>query len=192
MRRLALGLCCLTVLLAGCATAGGVRVEGAAIQVTPPPSTPPPPSGVTPSFDPVALLRTDPKVSDKIKNHLTPCNAGRFPVDARYADVTGDDVPELLVEVTACDQRGTDQKPVPSAEYARGNGVIANYVYDVVAKPPVDLFALEEPAVLVDVGGKGGLQMVHWEYRSSDRSWPSQQISKFYRWTGTAFELVKR
>ncbi|ONI81016.1 hypothetical protein ALI144C_20860 [Actinosynnema sp. ALI-1.44] len=191
MRRLELGLCALLLVLSGCATAGEVRVEGAASQVTPPPSTPPPPSGVTPSFDPVALLRADPKVSDKIKNYLTPCNQGRFPVDARYADVTADGVPELLVAVMSCDEK-TAETPAVNPDYVRGNGVIANYVYDVVAKPPVDVFALEEPAMLLDVGRKGGLQMIHWEYRASDKTWPSQQVSKFYRWTGTAFELVKR
>lgn len=193
MRRLALGLCCLLA-LSGCATTGGVRVEGAASQVTPPPSSPPPPSGVTPSFDAVALLRVDPKVGDRVKNVLTPCLQNSFPVDTRYVDVTGDGVAELLVSVVSCDQKWESSPAVANPDYTRGDGVIANYVYDVVAKPPVNLFALEEPARMIDLSKKGGgLQLVHWEYRSTDHSCcPSQQVSKIYRWTGGAFEPAKR
>nr|CTQ95814.1 SCE94.08, unknown, len: 202aa; previously sequenced therefore identical to TR:e1358526 (EMBL:AJ131213) hypothetical protein from Streptomyces coelicolor (202 aa) fasta scores; opt: 1347, z-score: 1386.9, E(): 0, (99.5 0dentity in 202 aa overlap). Note conflict in first codon, GTG rather than ATG [Kibdelosporangium sp. MJ126-NF4] len=192
-RGLALGLGCL-VLLSGCATAGGVRVEGAASQVKPPPSTPPPPSGVTPSFDPTTLLRADPKVSDKIKSLLTPCGDGRFPVDPRYVDVTGDGVAELLIEVKACNPKLVGRR-AEDFEYTSAEGVVANYVFDVVAKPPVALFALEEPAIMFEIPEKkgGGLQMIHLEYRAGDRSCcPSQEVTRIYRWNGTTFELVKR
>ncbi|MFC0113620.1 hypothetical protein [Kibdelosporangium aridum] len=188
MRRLALGLCCLA-LLTGCATAGGVRVEGVASQVKPPPSTPPQPSGVTPSFDPVALLRTDPKVNDKIKSQLAPCpQTGRFPVDSRYVDLTGDGVAELLVTVTYCDFSAALGKALDSTRFT---GTLANYVYNVVANPPVDLLALEEPGIILDQDD-GVVQVTNWEYRSNDPSCcPSQRITKLYRWTGTMFERIK-
>jgi hypothetical protein len=188
MRRLAAGLCCLT-LLGGCATAGGARLEGPASQVTPPPSTPTPPSGVTPSFDPVALLRADPKVSDKIKSQLSPCpQSGRFPVDSRYLDVTGDGVAELIVSVTYCDFSVAPGKAIDSS---RGVSALANYVYDVVAKPPVDVLALEQPGIIVDQDS-GVVQVTQWEYRAKDPPCcPSQQTYKFYQWTGTMFEQIK-
>jgi hypothetical protein len=190
MRRLALGLSCL-MLLAGCATAGGVRVEGVASQVTPPPSTPPPPSGVTPSFDPVALLRTDPKVNDKIKSVLTPCpQGGRFPVDARYVELTGDDVAELLVSVTYCDASAALGKTQSTYDPTRGTGTLANYVYDVLAKPPVDLLALEEPGIIV-ARDNGVVQVISWEYGPKDRTCCTSEISHVYRWTGTMFERIK-
>ncbi|CAM3320119.1 hypothetical protein KIPE111705_02020 [Kibdelosporangium persicum] len=192
MRRLALGLVCLG-LLAGCATAGGVRVEGAASQVTPPPSTPAPPSGATPSFDPVALLRADTKVSDKIKSHLTPCAGGRFPVDSRYVDVTGDGVTELIVSVMVCDLKPVVDNGGLDLEVVRGNGFIANYVYDILAKPPVALLALEEPGMILDQSKDGVVQIIHWQYRAKDPSCcPSQQVYKFFRWTGTTFEQFRR
>ena len=39
----------------------------------------------------------------------------------------------------------------------------------------------------------GVIQLKQWEYRASDRSCcPSLQSSVFYRWSGTAFEVIKK
>lgn len=186
-------LCVITLsvsMLSACGpTTGGVQVEGQASQVTPPPSTPPPPTDVTPSFDPVALLRADPNVSDKIKSTLTPCVQGRYPVDARYSDVTNDGSADLLVTVVACDSK-LIQDSAPAG--ARSGGALANYIYDLKPKPPVDIFASEEPAQLFDQS-EGLIQLVQWEYRASDRSCcPSLQSSMLYKWSGTAFEQIKK
>lgn len=192
MRKLALGLC-FVLLVSGCAMNGGVRVEGAASQVKPPPTTPPPPSGTTPSVDAVALLRADPKVSDKIKNTLTPCLQGRYPVDARYVDVTRDGVADLLVSVTVCELKVDADKALATyMEVARGDGFVASYIYDLAAKPPVDVFALEEPGTTTELDD-GVLQVRRLEYQARDKPCcPSQEVYKIYRWTGTAFELIKR
>jgi hypothetical protein len=171
-------------------TTGGVQVEGQASQVTPPPSTPPPPTDVTPSFDPVALLRADPKVSDKIKSTLTPCVQGRYPVDGRYADVTGDGTADLLVTVVSCDTKLIQDSA--ASQSPRSGGALANYIYDLKPKPPVDVFASEEPAQLFD-HDDGIIEIVQWEYRASDRSCcPSLQSSAVYKWSGTAFEPFKK
>ncbi|MCE7006821.1 LppP/LprE family lipoprotein [Kibdelosporangium philippinense] len=186
MRGVAVGLMCL-MLLGGCATAGGIKVEGPATQVTPPPSTPPPPSGVIPSFDPVALLRTDSKVTDKIKSLLTPCpQSGRFPVDSRYVDLTGDGVAEMIVAVTYCDTTIPVGKVIDTRF-----GSVATYVYDVVAKPPVDLLAVDQPGYILDQND-GVVQVTQWEYRSNDPSCcPSARTFTYYKWTGTIFERIK-
>jgi hypothetical protein len=184
------------LLLASCGTPGGVQVEGAAAQVTPPPSTPPPPSNVTPSYDAVTLLRTDPKVSDKIKSTLVPCPGGRYPVDARYVDVTNDGVLDLIAAVVPCDMKAT----TPAA-YQRGT--LATYVYDLRTTPPVDVFSVEEPGVqLNDLqfdegvskdGVSPGLLEIRYVYRTGDRSCcPSEQSYTYYRWNGTNFEPYLR
>jgi hypothetical protein len=189
MRSAWLAALCVIALSACGPTTGGVQVEGRASQVTPPPSTPPPPSDETPSFDAVSLLRADPKVSDKIKSTLTPCVQGRYPVDARYADVTEDGTADLIVTVVPCDTK-LIQDPAP--EYMRGGGVLANYIYDLKPKPPVDVFASEDPGQLVEQRG-GILQIIRWEYRTNDRSCcPSLQTSVLYKWSGTAFEPFKK
>jgi hypothetical protein len=190
MRTVAAVLLC-AFALAGCGpTAGPVQVEGQASQVTPPPVTPPPPTDVTLSVDPVALLRTDPKVSDKIKSTLTPCMSGRYPVDARYVDVTKDGVLDLLVAVAPCEVKAASDAAA-SGQFFRA-APLANYVYDLKPKPPVDIFASEEPGQLVDQRG-GLLQLIRWEYRAKDESCcPSLQTAVLYQWTGTAFEVFKK
>lgn len=190
MRTAAAVLLCVFA-LAGCGPAtGAVQVEGQASQVTPPPVTPPIPTGATPSVDAVALLRADPLVSDKIKSTLTPCVAGRYPVDARYVDVTQDGVLDLLVSVLPCDLKAAADS-VSGGAFVRF-GTVGNYVYDLKPKPPVDIFASAEPGQLIDQRG-GLLQLVKWEYRAKDEPCcPSLQTSVLYKWSGTAFEAVKK
>jgi hypothetical protein len=175
--------CCLA--LSACATPGGVEVAGAAAQVTPPPSTPPPPSNVTPSVDPVAILRADPKVSANIKTTLTPCLLDRYPVDSRYVDVTQDGAPELVVTVVSC-----DEKTLADYDY-RYN--LAGYVYSLKATPPVQLLAVEEPGADIVEQPDFGLLVSHVRYQARDKSCcPSGSFAVLYRWTGTAFEQLKK
>jgi predicted small secreted protein len=180
---LSLVACCLV--LSGCATVGDVRVEGAAAQVTPPPSTPPPPSGATPSMDPVAVLRADPKVSAGIKSLLVPCIQDRYPVDARYSDVTQDDVPELIVTVVSC-----DSKLPAGLDYHFNLGV---YVYNTKTAPLTDLLSVEEPGVDITPEPDFGLIVSHLRYKARDKSCcPSDSLDVPYKWNGTAFEQLKK
>ncbi|MEV4312585.1 hypothetical protein [Actinocrispum sp. NPDC049592] len=182
---LTLVACCLA--LSGCATAGGVQVEGAAAQVTPPPSTPPPPSGSAPSVDPVSLLRADPKVSAGIKGVLTtPCLVdGSYPAVGRYVDVTLDGKPELLVTVVSCDAKG------PAGwDYRYNLGV---YVYNLGVTPPTQLFAVEEPGADITPQPDYGLVVTHLRYKARDKSCcPSDSIDEAFKWTGSAFEPLKK
>ncbi|TCO62413.1 LppP/LprE lipoprotein [Actinocrispum wychmicini] len=174
-------MCCLA--LSACATTGGVEIAGPAAQVTPPPSTQPPPSNVTPSVDPVAVLRTDPKVSDKIKTLLTPCVGDRYPVDARYADVTGDGSPELIATIASCDTK------LPGSDY-RDN--LAIYVYDLKPTPPAQLLAVEQPSADIYVEDSA-LTVVYVRWQARDKSCcPSGVTTVPYRWTGAALEPVKK
>jgi hypothetical protein len=169
--------------LSACATPGGVQVEGVAAQVTPPPVTPPPPADATPSVDVVALLRADPKVSASIKAMLTPCLLDRYPVDARYADLTDDGAMELMVTVANCDGK------VPGLDY---HDNLAVYVYNLKTTPPAELLAVEEPGV--DIGEYDSMLIVnHVGYLARDKSCcPSGVRSVYYRWNGSAFEQVKK
>ena len=170
--------------LSACARTGGVQVEGAAAQVTPPPSTPPPPTNVTPSVDPVAVLRADPKVSAGIKALLTPCLGDHYPVDARYVDLTQDGAVELIVTVSSCDGKE------PTGWDDRDN--MASYVYNLKTTPPAELMAVEEPGA--DIVPQDDLVIVtHVRYLARDKSCcPTGTLPTWYRWNGTAFEPYKK
>lgn len=172
---------CLT--LSACATTGGVQVEGPAAQVTPPPTSPPTPANLTPSADPVAILRADPKVSDQIKSLLTPCVVDHYPVDAKFSDVTGDGVPELIVAVTSCDTK------YAGLDY-RDN--VAEYVYNLKTTPPTQLLAVEQPSDIL-VEDATSLTVVYLRWLARDKSCcPSGVTQTLYRWTGTALEPVRK
>lgn len=169
--------------LAGCATSGGVAVEGAAEQVKPPPTAPAPPSGTPPSVDAVALLRADQNVPDKIKQQLVPCAGGQYPINERYADLTGDGLAELMVSVQSC----LYQEPAP-VEKVPG---YAGYVYSLESDPPTRIFAAEEGGVELLAAG-GGLTVIHGRgVTASDVCCPSEKYT-FYEWNGTEFVVTRR
>lgn len=197
MRNAVLLLLCLV--LSACAMRGGVKVEGRASQVTPPPSMPTPPSNVTPSYDAVTLLRTDPKVTENVKSQLTPCLQGRYPVESRFVDVTNDGHLDLIATIVPCDTKIASQQTV----VLRG-GALAAYVYNLKPVPPVEIFGTEEPGVQINdvqigkVGGdvpaeEMGLLLMRSVYRAGDRSCcPSDATYEYYKWNGTAFEPILR
>lgn len=189
MRRVLALVCCVAVFgTAGCALPGGVEVGGRASQVTPPPSTPPLPSGTPVSADPVAVLRADPQIPDKLKSTLVPCEDGTYPVIDRYADLTGDGTAELVVTLLGCPY----DKPAVEASgvrYAFGYG-FAGYAYDLATEPPTRLFGVEDGALeLVPVQEYGRvllLSRARWAPKD-DPCCPSDQSIVLYRWDGTQF-----
>jgi hypothetical protein len=190
----------LCFVLSACAMQGGVQVEGRASQVTPPPSTPPPPSNVTPSYDAVALLRSDPKVSENIKSQLTPCLQDRYPVDTRFVDLTNDGYLDLIATIVPCDPK------VQSQTASMRGGAVATYVYNLKPVPPVEIFGTEEPGVQlndIQIGkfendekpaAEGmGLLLMRSMYRAGDKPCcPSDAVYEYYKWNGTAFEPILR
>ncbi|MBP0461192.1 hypothetical protein [Streptomyces montanisoli] len=100
------GLATIGLLAGGCSAGGtGMRDEGPAVpapveRTMPTPSQSPRPTAR--SVDPVALLRADPRVSEKIKDGLKPCGADSYPVNTSYGDLTGGSRPDLVINVTTC------------------------------------------------------------------------------------------
>jgi hypothetical protein len=192
MRAVRALLCGLALLAAaGCATRGGVELEGRASQVSPPPSPPTLPSGTPGSADPVAVLRADPEVHPKIKSGLVPCEGGYYPVDDRYVDVTRDGRSELVMTLLSCP---SDVARGAKDTYAYGPGYAA-YVYDLTTDPPTRLLAVEDGAVdLVPFTGEGNdlaLLQSKWAPRD-DPCCPSDQSFVLFRWDGTQLAEVPK
>lgn len=188
-------LCVLVLALAGCATQGGVEVAGRASQVSPPPSVPTLPSGTPSSADPVAVLRADPQVNPKIKASLVPCDAGQYPTDDRYVDLTGDGKAELVVLLLSCP---VDRyaKPAPPEELGvAGYWGYAAYVYNLATEPPTRLLGVEGASIdLVPYTGKhNDLVLIRsaWSERD-DPCCPSGQSVVVYRWNGSRLVEVPR
>jgi hypothetical protein len=193
MRRV-LVLLCGVMLLGGCGVPGGVEVEGRASQVSPPPSTSTTPSGTPASADPIAILRADPLLSDKFKSTLVPCENGYYPVDDRYADLTGDGVTELMVTLYSCPEAELRSKAVVDAQgIGYGAYGLAAYVYDLTAEPPVRLLAVEDgPVELTSSPKDAQLVLIHnrWGPRD-DPCCPTDQTVAVFQWDGARFIEVK-
>lgn len=194
MRR-ALALVCglALLLLAGCATRGGVAVEGRANQVTPPPSAPTLPSGTPASADPVAVVRADPLVDAKIKAGLVPCKGGFYPTDDRYVDITGDGEAELVLTLLNCP--GDERLKSGAAGVMIGPGY-AGYVYNLATTPPTQLLGVDGGAGvdLVPITGRSNDVAVlrsAWAPRD-DPCCPTDQTFHLYRWDGTKLVEVPK
>lgn len=188
-------LCVLVLVLAGCATQGGVEVAGRASQVSPPPSVPTLPSGTPSSADPVAVLRADPQVNPKVKASLVPCEGGQYPTDDRYVDLTGDGKAELVVLLLSCPV-GQYAKPAPLEELGvLGYSGYAAYVYNLATEPPTHLLGVEGASIdLVLYPGRGtDLVLIRstWSARD-DPCCPSDQSLVLYRWNGSRLVEVPR
>ncbi|WP_143261773.1 hypothetical protein [Allokutzneria sp. NRRL B-24872] len=180
--RTVLGCAAVLAALAGCAAPSGVRVEGRAAEVErPAPTTI---AGQPVTVDVVGLLRGDPKVNEKIKFMLSPCESGRYPVDSRYVDVTGDGVSEVVLNVQEC-------RAVTYTAYGYNR---AAYVYALPpGQPPAQLFAVEESGVVMQPDPGSGVVLVRGRYRAGDRSCcPSGEETTVYSWNGTAFVKAGR
>ncbi|MET9804152.1 hypothetical protein [Streptomyces sp. NPDC006368] len=168
-------LAALGLLTAGCSTGGtGMRDEGAArTDQSTPSSAPTPPSGSSSikKIDPVQLLKSDPKVSDQVKDDLKPCVADAYPVDTSYGNLTGSGQPDVVVNVLTC-----------------GDAVgIGTYVYRVTEKKYENVFAVEEPAVYSAID-RGDLVVTKQVYDKGDPvAYPSGEDVITYRWVGNRF-----
>jgi hypothetical protein len=181
VRRIALArrACCAValvplVVLTGCAEGGGVRVEGSApASVVPPPSPRP---STTARINPVALLDADPKVSGDIKSDLKPCAGDEYPIDISYGNVTGNSVPDVVINVSTC-----------------GDGVgLGSYVYRMENGRYKDVFGDEQPPVYVDIE-QGDLELTRQVYSHNDAvCCPSGEDVIMYHWSGGRFTETSR
>lgn len=172
------GLAAVGLFAAGCSTGGsGVQDEGAAhadsAKATP---SPVPPSSSTgyqfEVVDAVALLKNDPKVSDRVKADLKPCGGrNSYPVDTSYGNLTGSTSPDVVVNVLTC-----------------GDAVgMGTYVYRESDNKYENVFAAEEPAVYAAID-RGDLVVTKQVYTESDPvTEPSGEEVTTYRWSAGKF-----
>lgn len=172
------GLVAVVLLAAGCSTGGtGVQDEGAAPSEAASKATPSPvPSGspghFTKRVDAVELLLADPKVSPRVKADLRPCAKDSYPVDTSYAQLTGNDTPDVVINVLTC-----------------GDAVgMGTYVYrEKDDKAYENVFAVEEPAVYAAVD-RGDLVVTKQVYTRHDPvAEPSGEEVSTYRWSDGKF-----
>ncbi|USC51672.1 hypothetical protein K7395_20215 [Streptomyces filamentosus] len=161
----------------GCSSGGtGTRDEGPAGsqpvgQITQQPS----PSGTTPSVrrvDAVRLLKSDPKVGERVREGLKPCAGKGYPIDTSYGSMTGGRTADVLVNVMSC----ADSVNVGTYVYrADDDGSYKN------------VFAAEVPAVYGTID-RGDLVVTTQVYGSKDPlDSPSGSEVVTYRWASDRF-----
>jgi hypothetical protein len=178
-------LAALALFVSACATGGtGTRDEGPAHAVAGS-ST----SSASPSVAPsalasprmdrkaaVALLQSDPKVSEAVKRDLEPCGTDQYPVDLFYGDLTGGSADDVVVNVVTC----ADLVGVGSYVYREEGGSYQN------------VFQTEEPPVYAEID-RGDLVVTKQVYEKGDPvSDPSGENVITYRWVSGRFAAVYR
>jgi hypothetical protein len=170
------GLAALGLFAVGCSTGGGgAQDEGAAhadSAATPSPVPPPSSAGrQAKTVDAVALLKSDPKVSDRVKADLKRCGKNSYPVDTSYGNLTGSTSPDVVVNVLNCgDMVG-----------------MGTYVYRESDKKYANVFAAEEPAVYATID-RGDLVVTKQVYAKGDSvTEPSGEEVTTYRWSAGKF-----
>ena len=132
------GLAAVGLFTVACSSGGtGVQDEGAAhadavAKATP---SPVPSAGGAAQFaksvDAVELIKSDPKVSERVKADLKPCDRDSYPVDTSYSNLTGGTSPDVVVNVMTC-----------------GDAVgMGTYVYRANGAKYENVYAAEEPTV---------------------------------------------
>ncbi|MBY8888715.1 LppP/LprE family lipoprotein [Streptomyces sp. PTM05] len=164
------------VLVTGCAESGGVRVEGTAATSAVNTSPPPPKATGVDKIDPVTLLRKDPKVGAEIKSDLKPCGGDEYPIDTSYGNLTGNSVPDVVINVSSC-----------------GDGVgLGSYVYRMENGRYTDVFGDEQPPVYIDID-KSDLELTRQVYSPGDSvCCPSGEDVITYHWSGDRFTETSR
>ncbi|MEU2244697.1 hypothetical protein ABZ572_35520 [Streptomyces sp. NPDC018338] len=173
------GLVAVGLSMAACSTGGtGSRDEGAArvdetAAAAPSPSSPAAPSGPQSAerVDPIALLKADPKIGERLKDDLKPCVADAYPVDASYGNLTGSAAPDVVVNVMTC-----------------GDAVgIGTYVYRKQSNRYENVFMAEDAAVYATID-RGDLVVTKQVYAKGDPvAYPSGEDVITYRWSGNRF-----
>jgi len=175
-------LAALALFVSACATGGtGTRDEGPAHAVAETGASPSaaPSAMASPRLDrtaAVALLKSDPKVSEAVKRDLKPCVADQYPVDLFYGDLTGGTADDVVVNVVTC----ADLVGVGSYVYREEGGSYQN------------VFQTEEPPVYAEID-RGDLVVTKQVYEKGDPvSAPSGENVITYRWTSGRFAAVYR
>ncbi|GGT70894.1 MULTISPECIES: hypothetical protein [Streptomyces] len=171
------GLVAVGTLLAGCSTGGtGSRDEGAAradevASAAPAPSASASAGQPEKRVDPIALIKGDPKIGERLKADLKPCVADAYPVDTSYGNLTGGTSPDVVVNVMTC-----------------GDAVgIGTYVYREENDRYKNVFMAEDAAVYATID-RGDLVVTRQVYAKGDPvAYPSGEDVITYRWAGNKF-----
>lgn len=176
------GLAAFGLLVAGCDTGGtGPRDEGVARSAPAAAGTgSPSPDGDTGTatrpggrVDAAQLLRQDPKVDAAVKRDLKPCSGSghAYPVDVSYGHLTGNDVPDVVVNVMTCQD-------------AVG---VATYVYREQSSRYRNVFAAEAAPVYSEID-RGDLVVTKQQYGKGDSvSYASSEDVITYHWANGKF-----
>ncbi|WP_051840239.1 hypothetical protein [Streptomyces sp. NRRL F-5126] len=195
------GLATIGLLAGGCSAGGtGMRDEGPAVpapveRTMPTPSQSPQPTAR--SVNPVALLRADPRVSEKIKDSLKPCGADSYPVNTSYGDLTGGSRPDLVINVTTCkDSIGIGTYVYRATAAAQPSADPGHEVSEEPLlrkkQPPLpgryeNVFTSEEPSVYAAID-RGELVVTQQVYGKGDSvTYPSGEEVVTYDWTNSKF-----
>ncbi|MFF1507421.1 hypothetical protein [Streptomyces sp. NPDC058326] len=172
----AAGLVAVGLSMAACSTGGtGSRDEGAAATRDAAAPTPSPSAdgGLRSAerVDPIALLKADPKIGERLKADLKPCVADAYPVDASYGNLTDAPAPDVVVNVMTC-----------------GDAVgIGTYVYRKQSDRYENVFMAEDAAVYATID-RGELVVTKQVYAKGDPvAYPSGEDVLTYRWSGNRF-----
>lgn len=172
------GLVAVGLFMTACSTGGtGSRDEGAARADEPPSapaaSSPSASTGQQPSrrVDPISLIKSDPKIGERLKEDLKPCVADAYPVDTSYGNLTGGALPDVVVNVMTC-----------------GDAVgIGTYVYREQNGRYTNVFMAEDAAVYATID-RGDLVVTKQVYAKGDPvAYPSGEDVITYRWSGNKF-----
>ncbi|MFE0650315.1 hypothetical protein ACFVZH_17195 [Streptomyces sp. NPDC059534] len=172
------GLVAAGLFLAACSTGGtGSRDEGAARTDGVAAAAPTPSVSATTGpqsaerVDPIALLKADPKIGERLKADLKPCVADAYPVDASYGNLTNASAPDVVVNVMTC-----------------GDAVgIGTYVYRLQSDRYENVFMAEDAAVYATID-RGDLVVTKQVYAEGDPvAYPSGEDVITYRWSGNRF-----
>jgi hypothetical protein len=128
------------------------------------------------STDIIALLRSDPKVSDNVKHGLKPCKGDMWPVTVAYGHATGGNRVDLVVNVSSC---AADAVGVGTYVYRRStSGTLVN------------VFAAEGPPVSAEFV-KGRLVVTRDVYLGDGpRCCPSGRDTRIFDWQAGVFREV--
>ncbi|MFK4184969.1 hypothetical protein ACI2L4_13275 [Streptomyces sparsogenes] len=188
------------LMLAGCgAGSQGLRKEGPASTTWPSEQADSPGSSAYESspastsrkqkVDAIALVKKDPKVSERLKANLKPCGKSTataasgaknpskskgYPVDVAYGRLTGATASDLVINITTCTE---------------GFG-IGSYVYRKVGGAYENVFMDERPPVYADIA-KGHLRVTKLIYTANDSvCCPSGEDVTTYRWAETRRQFL--
>ncbi|MEU8701818.1 hypothetical protein AB0C61_29995 [Streptomyces sp. NPDC048680] len=175
------GLAVIGLFAVSCSTGGtGTRDEGPAgtqpvAQITPTATTPSR-ARPTPRVDAVALLKADPKVSERVRTDLKTCTGDEYPVDTSYGKLTGGPAADVVVNVMTC-----------------GDSVgVGTYVYRYRDGAYENVFATEQPAVYGTID-RGDLVVTTQVYGKKDSvAYPSGEEVITYHWANTRFSEQDR